>query len=158
MRYDLIFEFENGDSKLQLEPCQSDPENEKWPSENIKRFWFIQIQALGKLYRKDYLISDHLANTNCNETLVMQMVMRDSEHKTNHHRYGYSEELEYSKDLGKYPYKTDNETFNRIADKLYAGALSYDRLVKNFYPDYTDSSADFLAIWEAYESYRKEKG
>ena len=158
MRYDLIFEFESGDSKLQPEPCLSDSENEKWPLENINRFWFIQIQALGKLYRKDYLISDHLANTNCNETLVMQMVMRDSEHKTNHHRYGYYEELEYSKDLGKCPYKTEDETFNRIADKLYAGAVSYDRLVKNFYPDHTDRSADFLAIWEAYESYRKEKG
>jgi len=158
MRYDLIFEFENGDSKLQLEPCQSDPENEKWPLENINRFWFIQIQALGKLYRKDYLISDHLANTNCNETLVMQMVMRDSEHKTSHHRYGYSEELEYSKDLGKCPFKTGDSAFDRIADKLYSAALSYDRLVKNFYMDYTDRSADFLAIWEAYESYRKEKG
>ena len=44
--------------------------------ENINRFWFIQIQALGKLYRKDYLISSHLANMNCNETLVMQIVLR----------------------------------------------------------------------------------
>ena len=158
MRYDLIFEFEDGDNKLQLEPCESFSDNDKWPQENINRFWFIQIQALGKLYRKDYLISDHLANTNCNETLVMQMVMRDSEHKTSHHRYGYSEELEYSKDFGKCPFQTEEATFNRIADKLYAAALSYDRLIKNFYPDYTDRSADFFAIWEAYESYRKEKG
>ena len=154
MRYDLIFDFEEGDTELLLEPYRSDSENEKWPLENINRFWFIQIQALGKLYRKDYLISDHLANTNCNETLVMQMIMRDTKYESNHHRYGYSEELEYSKDFGKCPFQTEDATFNRIADKLYAAAFTYDRLAKNFYPDYSDRSADFLAIWEAYGSNR----
>ncbi|MBO4347325.1 MAG: hypothetical protein J5840_06780 [Lachnospiraceae bacterium] len=157
MRYDLIFDFEDGDNtELQFEQVKADSENDKWPMENINRFWFIQIQALGKLYRKDYLIGDHLANTNLNETLVMQMIMRDIKYASNHHRYGYSEELEYTKDLEKCPYKTEDETFNGIADHLYAAALAYDRLVKYFYPDYTDRCAYFLAIWEAYEAYRIE--
>lgn len=152
MRYDLLFEFEYSDDvSLCLEDAVTPVEdNRDWPVENINRFWFIQIQALGKLYRKDYLISAHLANVNCNETLVMQMIMRDKQYGTNHHRYGYSEELEYVKDMGKSPYKSDDPVFNRIADQLYAAALSYDRLVRNFYPDYRDRSGAFFDIWNWY--------
>ena len=93
----------------------------------------------------------------CNDTLVMQMVMRDLEQGTNHHRYGSAEELEYTKDLGKCPYRTDDETFDRIADHLYAAALSYDRLAKYFYPEYQDRSDTYFAIWDQYESYRKQR-
>lgn len=78
MRYDFGFEFEYADHlKLDLgKQPDADEENDHWPTDNTNRFRFIQIQALGKLYRKDYLISSHLANMNCNETLVMQMVLR----------------------------------------------------------------------------------
>ena len=154
MRYDLLFEFEYADGvSPDLKDLKSPVEDNKdWPVDNINRFWFIQIQALGKLYRKDHLISAHLANVNCNETLVMQMIMRDQQYGTNHHRYGYSEELEYVKDLGKVPYGSDDPVFNRIADKLYAAALSYDRLVKHFYPKYQDRSGAFFDIWNWYES------
>ena len=150
MRYDFGFEFEYADNiKLAGE------QNDNWPAENINRFWFVQIQALGKLYRKDYLISSHLANMNCNETLVMQMVLRDLKYGTNHHRYGYAEELEYMKDLGKVPYRTGDQTFDRIADYLYAAALTYDRLAKEFYPQYQNRSDAFFAIWDCYEALRK---
>ncbi len=50
--------------------------------------------------------------------------------------YGYAEELEYIKDLGKSPYRTGDQTFDRIADYPYAAALTYDRLAKEFYPHY----------------------
>ena len=157
MRYDFIFEFEySDDASLTLEDAPASVEdNAAWPREKINSFWFIQLQALGKLYRKDHLIAAHLANINCNETLVMQMILRDQKYGTNHHRYGYSEELEYVKDLGKAPYKTDDLTFNRIADQIYSAALSYDSLVKNFYPEYKDRSSAFFAIWDWYESCRK---
>lgn len=154
MRYDLIFEFEYEECVLPdlgEAKSQSD-ENKDWPVDNINRFWFIQIQALGKLYRKDHLISAHLANANCNETLVMQMILRDQQYGTNHHRYGYSEELEYVRDTGKMPYKKDDPTFNRIADQLYSSALAYDRLVRYFYPDYKDRSGSFFDVWDWYES------
>ena len=156
MRYDFGFEFEYADHlKLDLgKQPDADEENDHWPTDNTNRFWFIQIQALGKLYRKDYLISSHLANMNCNETLVMQMIMRDRKYSTNHHRYGYSEQLDYVEDLGKVPYKSEDQTFNRIADHLYAAALAYDRLAKYFYPQYKDRSGDFFAIWDAYEANR----
>ena len=78
IRYNFGFEFEYADHlKLDLgKQPDADEENDHWPTDNINRIRFIQIQALGKLYRKDYLISSHLANMNCNETLVMQMVLR----------------------------------------------------------------------------------
>ena len=157
MRYDFGFEFEyeEGDPVV-LEPYTPEEENENWPLDNINRFWFIQIQALGKLYRKDHLISSHLANMNCNDTLVMQMVMRDLRYGTSHHRYGYSEELEYVKELGKNPYKHNDMTFDMIADRLYATALAYDRLAKYFYPDYQCRSAEFFAIWDCYELFAEE--
>ena len=158
MRYDLGFEFEYGGNAVPVFEEQRDDQeqNGHWRKENIHRFWFVQVQALGKLYRRDYLISSHLANLNCNETLVMQMVLRNLKYGTNHHRYGYSEALEYVKDLGKMPYQTDDPTFCRIADHLYAAALSYDRLAKVFYPQYQPRSGDFFAIWNGYEaSYKK---
>ena len=92
---------------------------------------------------------------NCNDTLVMQMVMRDLRYGTSHHRYGYAEELEYTKDLGKSPFQTEDQTFNRIADHLYAAALTYDRLAKEFYPAYRNRSADYFTIWGCYAAYRK---
>ena len=156
MRYDLGFEFEYAKDMRPDLGEQPDPgeDNKNWPAENIHRFWFVQVQALGKLYRKDYLISAHLANMNCNETLVMQMVLRDLKYGTNHHRYGCSEELEYVRDLGKLPYRTGDQTFDRIADSLYAAALSCDRLAREFYPRYQDRSSAFFAIWECYEASR----
>lgn len=156
MRYDFGFEFEyEGGDHVVLEPYATEEENANWPLDNINRFWFIQIQALGKLYRKDHLISSHLANMNCNDTLVMQMVMRDLQYGTSHHRYGYAEELEYVKELGKNPYKHNDMTFNMIADHLHAAALAYDRLAKHFYPEYQGRSEEFFAIWDWYESYLK---
>lgn len=152
MRYDLGFEFEFVDDvALSLEE-RSDikEENANWPMENINRFWFVQIQALAKLYRKDYLISSHLANMNCNETLVMQMVLRDLEYGTNHHRYGHSEELEYVKYLDKAPFRTEDPTFDRIADHIYAAALAYDKLAVRFYPDYQSRCRCFMEIWDCY--------
>lgn len=152
MRYDLHFEFEYKDAaSVVMTPAEKEEDNPDWPVENINRFWFIQVQALTKLYRRDYLIGAHLANMNCNDTLVMQMIMRDKKYSTNHHRYGYSEALEYTAALGEMPYKTPDTTFARIADHLYSAALAYDRLVGYFYPDYRARSDEFFAIWDCYD-------
>ena len=155
MRYDFGFDFEYVEAaELNLDAKNSADKkvvnNENWPMENINRFWFVQVQALGKLYRNDYLIGSHLANMNCNETLVMQMVLRDLKYGTNHHRYGYSEEIEYVKNLGKSPFKCEDQKFNRISDHLYAAAITYDRLAKCFYPQYNSRSDIFFDIWCSY--------
>lgn len=153
IRYDFGFEFAYDDNAdfINMPPKEDEYSNPDWPVENVNRFWFVQIQALGKLYRKDFLISSHLANVNLNETLVQQMVLRDIRYGTNHHRYGYEEELAYMKNRNLCPIKTENDTFNIIADRLYCAALTYDELTLAFYPHYKRRCPDFFAIWECYE-------
>lgn len=156
MRYDVSFIFEYDDTAdiIEMQPEEKEYSNSNYPLENVNRFWFVQVQALGKLYRKDYLISDHLANINLNETLVQQMVLRDMKYGTNHHRYGYEEEPAYLHNKGKCFIKTQDEIFNRIADKLYCAALTYDELIALFYPEYEKKSDNFFDIWKCYEENR----
>ncbi|BCN30834.1 hypothetical protein [Anaeromicropila herbilytica] len=158
MRYDFGFGFKYDDNAdlIHILPREEEYSNPNWPMNNVNRFWFVQIQALAKLYRKDFLIGDHLANMNLNETLVQQMILRDLEYGTNHHRYGYEEELEYLKNMNKCPIKTDNAIFNIISDKLYSAALTYDELTIAFYPNYNRRSLDFFEIWKCYEQGRIE--
>ena len=157
MRYDLGFTFvPQGMLPLpQLPPMATLDQNNDWPVENIDRFWFVQIQALGKLYRNDFLISSHLANMNINETLVQQMILRDLTYHTNHHRYGYKEELTYAKYMVQCPYRSGNGTFDAIAARIYAAALSCDELTQRFYADHEPRSKYFFEIWDYYEANRK---
>ncbi len=157
MRYDFGFEFAYDESAqmVSMMPEHEKYSNPNWPRDNVNRFWFTQIQALGKLYRKDFLIGSHLANMNLNETLVQQMVLRDMKYGTNHHRYGYEEELTYLNYKGKCPVKSGDDTFDLIADKLYSAALAYDELTKVFYPEYESRSENFFEIWKCYEHNRK---
>lgn len=157
MRYDYGFEFvmRENVSGICLKPLNKQNGSADWPLENIDRFWFVQVQALGKLYRNDYLISSHLANVNINETLVLQMVLRDLKYNTNHHRYGYKEELTYLKYAAQCPYKSEDRTFNCIADRIYCAALAYDELLSCFYNDCNLRSKDFFALWDAYEEQRE---
>lgn len=156
MRYDFGFEFEydNSADMIDIMPKEEEYNNPNLPIENVNRFWFIQIQALGKLYRKDFLIADHLANVNLNETLVQQMVLRDIKYATNYHRYGYEDKLAYMSNKQKCPINTENNNFNRIADKIYCAALTYNELTFLFYQEYKRRSLDFFEIWKCYEQAR----
>lgn len=153
MRYDFKIEIELNQNaeRLNMPPKKERYSNPGWPIEKVNSFWFVQVQALGKLYRRDYLIGDHLANMNVNETLVQQMVLRDLEYGTNHHRYGYEEELAYLKNMGKCPFGVGKADFYRIADKLYAAALTYDELTSVFYPESKEKSSKFFEIWKCYD-------
>lgn len=157
-RYDLGFDYIYDDAFQEI-VLKDEPErysNSNWPIEKIDEFWFVMIQALGKLYRRDYLISSHLANIGINETLVQQMVNRDIEHGTTHHRYGYSEELVYQKYEGLCRFTIGDACFDIIADKLYAAVLAYDELTKGFYPDYETRSEVFFDIWQCYNDHIRE--
>lgn len=155
MRYDYGFEFIHDEKadKILLEPKKdAEDDNERWSISNIDRFWFVQIQAIAKLYRNDFLISDHLANVNINETLVQQMVLRDIEYGTNFHRYGYKDNLEYMQnDMMECPYKSKNPTFNIIASKIYSAAIAYDRLELKLCPQYKGRKEILFSIWDYYE-------
>ena len=89
---------------------------------------------------------------NLNKTLVLQMLMRDDQYRTNHHRYGHCEDLEYLHNLeGKCPYIKENPIFNQIANKLYSAALTYDTLAERYYHNYEKRSKVFFEIWDCYD-------
>ncbi len=151
MRYDFVFEIEKDENAQEL-PNASIKDARSQSLADADRFWFVQIQALAKLYRQDFLIGDHLANMNLNETLVLQMQLRDAQYGTNHHRYGYAEELEYVKCMEEpCPFHRENATFNRIAEKLHAASLAYDNLAGAFVPGYGARRHVFFDIWACYD-------
>ena len=132
-------------------PPLSACENAPCPSP-CDAFWFIAVQALGKLLRRDYLIADHLAHMLIMEGLVLQMEMRDAKYGTNIHRYGYGEVPAYQ--------NTNTEAFAFLFDKmepagrqteenLCRAALTYNALTGR------DSSNEsrreiFFALWNCY--------
>lgn len=126
-----------------------------WPRWDLRKadtFWFNQILALAKLMRGDYLIADHVANMQINETLVAQMIDRDNRMGTNIHRYGNKEDLEYEKDFKTdSAYQKKDKTYNRIADKIIAAGMTYDRLIKKLNSGYDDRNSIFFEIWKQYE-------
>ena len=153
MRYDLSFATIPTVWKKAEKPVYT---TAGWDLAQADSFWFIAVQALGKLYRRDFLIADHLTHMLINETLVVQMVDRDNQHDTNIHRYGYAEELEYQKKpSAACPYEGNNDrptTFYHIADKLFAATAAYDRLVPILNPAYESRQSWFYEIWRTYEN------
>ena len=124
----------------------------RWDLQKADSFWFVEIQALAKLLRGDYLIADHLANMQINETLVAQMIDRDDSLGDNFHRYGSHEALNYMNVIESgCPYSGGDEIFNMIACKIYAAAITYDQLIKELNPSYEERSKIFIEIWEEYE-------
>lgn len=159
MRYDFGFSFQPDEHAplWQMEQGDEPEENRHWPLWKEEAFWFVQVQALAKLYRRDYLIADHLAHVNLNETLVQQMVLRDMQKGTCHHRYGDGEAAVYEKYLSRYPEPKGDERFCAIARKLYAAAMAYDELIQIFYPQAQQRSSLFLKLWNAYDTGMTEK-
>ena len=146
-RADIIFEIQWNENVPPLSACENAP----CPSP-CDAFWFIAVQALGKLLRRDYLIADHLAHMLIMEGLVLHMDMRDAKYGTNIHRYGYGEVPAYQ--------NTDTEAFaflfdktepagRRTAENLCRAALTSNALTGR------DSSNEsrremFFALWNCY--------
>lgn len=140
-------------------------EGKYWPRWDLRKadfFWFTEVHALAKLMRGDYLISDHLANMLINETLVAQMLERDNQYGINFHRYGHREMLDYFSDLqadeqSDYCIEPKDETYQHIANKLKAAAVSYDRLIKRLNPSYEERRGIYFEIWKQYDAGYKYK-
>lgn len=145
-RADLIF-YPRCEETMDKLP---DAEESKWGQEDS--FWFMAIQALAKLLRRDYLISDHLTHMLLTEGLVLQMIERDKKYETNFHRYGYAEKIEYQEvSIQEYTrFFTDDEGFNHIAENLIRAVISYDTLRIKANPEYLPKQKTFFEIWEAY--------
>ncbi len=145
MRYDIIITpvASEGAERLPHHGNSSD-----WFE--VNDFWFVAIQALGKLMRRDYLISSHLAHELVQRTLVLQMQIRDEEKGTTFHRYGYSEDLEYLDCLhdlhGQCPEAAD-PVFAHIWGLLFSAAASFDRLHGRMDRAYRPRYGLFEGIW-----------
>ncbi len=132
--------------------CRKTPAQEKYDS-----FWFIAIQTLAKLLRKDYLISDHLSHMLLMEGLVLQMVERDERCGVNFHRFGYAERLRYldvDMEAVSHLCRTSDEVYNHIAENLLRAALSYEALMVDRDPCHERKVDQFLAMWESYLFHR----
>lgn len=126
---------------------------EDWDLDKINSSWFVAVQAVGKLMRKDYLIADHLAYMLLMEGLVIQMVMRDNQYGTNIHRYGYGEQLDYLtvEMTAAEAFKVaDDKVYNEIVTHLYRGVVSYDDLAQKANPLYKSRLEIFFEIWRTY--------
>lgn len=161
IRFDLGFYITVDETKpiyriAQTELQEMKEEGKVWPRWDLKKtdnFWFVQILSLAKLKRGDYLIADHLANMQVNETLVAQMQERDDCYGITFHRFGYHENLEYKAvDSSGFSFVEKDETYNMIAHKIYSVALAYDRLIKRSNSEYEERSSLFFEIWREYES------
>ncbi len=108
--------------------------------ENADAFWFIAVQALGKLLRRDYLIAAHLSHMLLMDALVEQMAQRDEEYHTNYHRYGHSEALRYlqTDDAAYADLMVGDPTYAHIARQLVRAALCHN------------GSENYFAIWRGY--------
>lgn len=145
---------------------QAEMEDDAGEEETRKadNFWFVAVQALGKLYRRDYLIADHLVHMLLMETLVLQMEERDRRLNTNIHRYGGAEELAYRQvcletqeaaAVNRWGEGQD-ETFRFIAQNLFRAICTYDWLKKEENPDWAERRSIFLRIWEEYALPRRD--
>lgn len=158
MRFDIVLSLEIDEccAVLGLKPTRAVEVKDAgrfWPRFDLQKadaFWFVQIQALGKLMRGDYLIAGHLANCQVNETLVLQMIKRDDDKGTNIHRYGDHEQLTY-RDMPEHEFSAPDATYGDIARRLCAAADAYDALMPLLNPDYEPRAEVFFDIWRAYE-------
>lgn len=124
-----------------------------WDMEKADSFWFKAILTLGKLMRNDYLISSHLCHMLIMEGLVVQMIMRDNQHNTNFHRYGYRENLEYLTTIPNLPEnlkKSEDAVYSHIAELLFSAVITYDRLVFKLNSRYVSRAKVFFEIWRSY--------
>ena len=150
MRIDLTC-FVTCDDSIAAYHWEKQPLNEN----EIKsyNFWFVAINALGKLMRKDYLISSHLAHMLIMEGLVIQMQLRDKEYETNIHRYGYAENLEYLEIFDKGVFgvaNTEDHTYNYITQMIYSALVTYEKLMPKLDKGYRCQLSNFLEIWHSY--------
>ena len=82
--------------------------------------------------RNDHLIGLHLLMRLIQENLVIQMVERDQELRTNFHRFGEGEKLPDSIDLSKINYSSKPEILNYISNL----GKWYDQKLQSHFPEY----------------------
>lgn len=137
MRFDLI-------CMRRPWPAERLPEQEGEPSK-ADAFWFMAVQALGKLMRSDHLIAAHLTFALLQETLVLEMLRRDQRTGASFHRHGKAEPLAYRQVTVPTVFSDrESEDGREIARMLYAAAFAYDTLTM------CGRFGAFEQIWRSY--------
>ena len=130
----------------------------------VYEFWFISSMVLVKLGRGDYLIAAHLALELCRLTVVVQMLIRDEEKKTNIHRFGGREDVPVLRSLipsaihsdvpGDIPAQHSNLPYNNkneIIRVLFHASGHMDKICADIQKDYIKRSDKLEAIYRALE-------
>jgi len=120
--------------------------------------------VLVKLGRGDNLIAAHLALELCQLTVVVQMLMRDEEKKTNIHRFGGREDVPVLRSLippanhsdmpGDMPAHHSNlpdNSKNEIIRILFHASGHMDIICADIHKDYIKRSGKLEALYRALE-------
>jgi hypothetical protein len=111
------------------------------------QFWFLAVSVLIRLGRNDFLIAAHLALELCQLNIVIQMLIRDEEKKTNIHRYGDGEDVPVLHSL--LPNERNDfsqETKSEILNVLFASAKQMDKILLAAFPKYKERSEKLIAM------------
>ena len=109
----------------------------------VNQFWFLASMVLVKLGRNDHLIAAHLALELCRLIIVVQMLERDEEKKTDIHRFGGGEDVPVIHSLvsgDKRPGAKADKTKNEILGILFHAAEHMDNIAAAHIPKYIKRS------------------
>lgn len=93
----------------------------------VNKFWFKGTLAISKIARGDYLIASHLAFEMAQETIVLQMMIRDIYKGTNVHRFGDCEQIDV---ISTFLELKKEGTLENILDIIEQSSITFDRLAK----------------------------
>ncbi|MCL2420527.1 MAG: hypothetical protein FWD03_01600 [Defluviitaleaceae bacterium] len=112
-------------------------------NETVHLFWFLSSLILAKLGRKDFLIAAHLALELCQLSIVVQMLIRDEEMKTNIHRFGNEEDVPILHSL----ICDQDDTEHQILHMLFHAAGQMDITAKQLDDNYCDKRDTLKAFY-----------
>jgi len=91
-------------------------------------FWFGSSMVLIKLGRNDYLIATHLVLELCQFVIVIQMLVRDEQKKTNIHRSGDCEDVPILHSILSLKSRDTQNTKDDILNILFQAAECMDKI------------------------------
>jgi len=117
----------------------------------INQFWFLSVGVLTKLGRNDFLIASHLALELCQLIIVIQMLIRDDEKKTNIHRFGDGEDVPVLRSLVSNERDSFSmETKNEILNILFNASKGMDKIASTVFPEYIERSEKLIDLQRQY--------
>lgn len=117
----------------------------------VNEFWFHAVLSVVKIGRMDNLTAAHLALGLYQQTVVIQMLVRDSIKGTNIHRYGDNEHVpavDALVSLADVMKETDMPVEGKILRMIFAATGLMDELMLSISKDYIPRNGMFHEIYE----------